>query len=276
MAWYGTNRTGAYIRVCQTDPKIRLRLPHDGAAEVLQDGHRLVLLPTLAFFALWDGTGDGFVVARSTAPLPAAALPVGSYAAGQVVPSDAAAASGASLGPCSATAPGSAGPPSPRRQPNSPGSPDPAQGDSQHAPAPVSDNANQDAPIHVHSDDSERDGTSSKASESSAESAETVGSSNCDPQEPDAVLREYHALSDFLSKGKTLSVRTSLSQWHFRDAFAVHRFRCTAGRLHGRSLPLEGMPVFCWPSAQGCPTQSDSLLRAWQATCVPDNRDRAH
>ena len=47
-------------------------------------------------------------------------------------------------------------------------------------------NANQDAPVHVHSDDSERDGTSSEASESSADSAETVGSSDCDAQEPDA------------------------------------------------------------------------------------------
>ena len=55
MAWYGVNRKGAYLRLCQTSPKIRLRLPRNGVREVWQDGYRLVLLPKLAFFALWDG-----------------------------------------------------------------------------------------------------------------------------------------------------------------------------------------------------------------------------
>ena len=54
MAWYGVNRKGAYLRLCQTSPKIRLRLPRNGVSEVWhwQDGYRLVLLPRLAFFAL--------------------------------------------------------------------------------------------------------------------------------------------------------------------------------------------------------------------------------
>ena len=53
-------------------------------------------------------------------------------------------------------------------------SPDPAQG---------ADKIDQDGPIHVQSDESELDGTSSEAS---ATSVETVGSSNCDSQGPDA------------------------------------------------------------------------------------------
>ena len=65
FAWYGTNQHGAFIRICNTTPKIRLRLPHTGCEEVLQDGYRLVLLPKLAFYALWDGHGESFVV-----PLP--------------------------------------------------------------------------------------------------------------------------------------------------------------------------------------------------------------
>ena len=61
------NRAGAYIRICQTDSKVRLRLLHNEANEVLQDGYRLVLLPRFAFFALWDGTGDIFIVSRAKA-----------------------------------------------------------------------------------------------------------------------------------------------------------------------------------------------------------------
>ena len=52
VAWYGTNSAGAFVRVCHTQPKVRLRLPHQGAAEVHQAGYRLVLLPKMAFFAL--------------------------------------------------------------------------------------------------------------------------------------------------------------------------------------------------------------------------------
>ena len=71
FAWYGTNQHGAFLRICNTTPKIRLRLPHTGSEEVLQDGYRLVLLPKLAFYAMCDGHGypGGAEVA----------LPIGSY-----------------------------------------------------------------------------------------------------------------------------------------------------------------------------------------------------
>ena len=55
-----------------------------GSREVWQDGYRLVLLPRLAFFALWDGMGEAFVVPRATARVLEAALPGGSYASGHV------------------------------------------------------------------------------------------------------------------------------------------------------------------------------------------------
>ena len=44
FAWYGTNQHGTFLRICNTTPKIRLRRPHTGSEEVLQDGYRLVLL----------------------------------------------------------------------------------------------------------------------------------------------------------------------------------------------------------------------------------------
>ena len=116
LAWYGSNRAGAYIRVCQTDPKVRLRLPRDGTTEVLQNGYRLVLLPRLAFFALWDGTGDAFRVPRAKVSSNEAALPGGSYA------SDTAEPAGAAGNPDA----------SPLRAQHLPSStPDPAQGDPQ-------------------------------------------------------------------------------------------------------------------------------------------------
>ena len=62
---------GAFIRVCHTQPKVRLRLPHQGAAEVHQEGYRLVLLPKMAFFALWDGVGAEYRVPRAhSLPVP--------------------------------------------------------------------------------------------------------------------------------------------------------------------------------------------------------------
>ena len=99
--------------MCQTDPKV-----HDGTNEVLQDGYRLVLLARLAFFALWDGTGDAFLVPRAKVSSHEAALPGGSYASEPAEPAEAAAASGAPLG---------ASPLRPQRQPSSPGTPDSAQ-----------------------------------------------------------------------------------------------------------------------------------------------------
>ena len=34
------------IRMCRTEPKVQLRLAKDGNEEILQDGYRLVLLPS--------------------------------------------------------------------------------------------------------------------------------------------------------------------------------------------------------------------------------------
>ena len=65
FGWYGTNQYGAFLRICNTTPKIRLRLPHTGNEEVLQDGYRLVLLPKLAYYAMWDGHGESFAVPRA-------------------------------------------------------------------------------------------------------------------------------------------------------------------------------------------------------------------
>ena len=88
FAWYGTNQHGAFIRICNTTPKIRLRLPHTGCEEVFQDGYRLVLLPKLAFYALWDGHGESFVVPRAATGVAEVALPIGSYASAPVDNSD--------------------------------------------------------------------------------------------------------------------------------------------------------------------------------------------
>ena len=54
-------------------------LPQWRGEVVLQDGYRLVLLPRLALFALWDGTGETFIVPRAKAFISEAALPGGSY-----------------------------------------------------------------------------------------------------------------------------------------------------------------------------------------------------
>ena len=43
-------------------------------------GYRLVLLPKLAFYALWDGYGESFVVPRAATGVAEVALPIGSYA----------------------------------------------------------------------------------------------------------------------------------------------------------------------------------------------------
>ena len=67
FGWYGTNQYGAFLRICNTTPKIRLRLPHTGNEEVLQDGYRLVLQPKLAYYAMWDVHGESFAVPRKGA-----------------------------------------------------------------------------------------------------------------------------------------------------------------------------------------------------------------
>ena len=79
VGWYGTNQQGAFLRICHTTPKIRLRLPHYGNEEVLQDGYRLILLPKLAYYAMWDGHGESFAVPRATPTGAEASLPSGSY-----------------------------------------------------------------------------------------------------------------------------------------------------------------------------------------------------
>ena len=71
--------TAPILRICHTTPKIRLRLPHNGNEEVLQDGYRLVLLPKLAYYAMWDGHGERFAVPRATSKGAEASLPSGSY-----------------------------------------------------------------------------------------------------------------------------------------------------------------------------------------------------
>ena len=54
-----------------------------GSKEVLQDGYRLALLPKLAFYALWDGHSESFVVPRATTGAEVA-LPIGSYTSAPV------------------------------------------------------------------------------------------------------------------------------------------------------------------------------------------------
>ena len=143
VAWYGTNSAGAFVRVCHTHPKVRLRLPPQGTAEVHQAGYRLVLLPKLAFFALWDGVGEEYRVPRKPKAQPEVALPRGSQASaaregneGQDTSSviDVDPTNGPPKPPSGSTLPV---PPSP----SSPGSPDPAQGDHQPPPAPAGEAA---------------------------------------------------------------------------------------------------------------------------------------
>ena len=182
----------------------------EGADEVWQDGRRLALLPRLAFFALWDSTGEAYVVPRAKASIPEAALPGGSYASGQTpiakstIRSDTPTANESRLLRvlCALIA---------RPAPLVPlilhkvthllptmcsdlhgksevtDRVDPAQGDPQHVCATRSAKLDQDGLIHVESDESESDEDSSSAgSEGSATSAETVDSSTFDPHEPDA------------------------------------------------------------------------------------------
>ena len=86
FGWYGTNQYGAFVRICNTAPKIRF--PHTGNEEVLQDGYRLVLLPKLAFYAMWDGHGESFAVPRATRNSAEVALPIGSYTSAPDVGTD--------------------------------------------------------------------------------------------------------------------------------------------------------------------------------------------
>ena len=57
VRWHDFFRSDAHQRLCQTDSKVRLHLPSNGASEVLQDSYRLV--------APRDGTGEIFIVPRA-------------------------------------------------------------------------------------------------------------------------------------------------------------------------------------------------------------------
>ena len=143
------------------------------------------------------------------------ALPGGSHASGQATPAEPAVTADTPRGTEPNPATECASPVRSDRPVSSPGTPDPAQGDSQyahlvfqgseshgksevpdlrdsaqgdpqHASSTMSDKIDQDGSIHVQSDESEPDGTSSEASEASGTSAKTVDSSNCDPHKPEA------------------------------------------------------------------------------------------
>ena len=77
--WYGTNQQEAFLRICHTTSKIRLRLPHYGNEEVLQDGYRLILLLKLAYYGMWNGHDENFMVPRVASKGVEASLPSGSY-----------------------------------------------------------------------------------------------------------------------------------------------------------------------------------------------------
>ena len=183
----------------------------------MQDGYRLVLLSRLAFFALWDGTGETYVVPRAAAPCPEAALPGGSYVSGQGLPAEAATSSAAARDNVLQRSPERACPEHTDHPVSPAGTPDPAQqddiyahhvagggdsqaraegldwrdpaqADSRQTPASGLGKLDQDGLIHVESDDSEPDDSFSEACEASgasAESAESVEPSNCDPHAPD-------------------------------------------------------------------------------------------
>ena len=79
VAWYGTNSAGAFVGFAILIPG-EASLASQGTAEVHQAGYRLVLLPKLAFFALWDGVGEEYRVPRKPKAQPEVALPRGSQA----------------------------------------------------------------------------------------------------------------------------------------------------------------------------------------------------
>ena len=175
VAWYGTNSAGAFIRVCHTQPKVRLRLPHQGAAEVHQEGYRLVLLPKMAFFALWDGVGAEYRVPRMPKTQPEVALPCGSQVS--------AAKEGNGTSPVGDFDPNNGPPMLPSDStlpvpppPSSPGSPDPAQGDLEHPPVPAGEAAGTGVPADGTGGDeveAVQDVSSEEDSESAAETIES-------------------------------------------------------------------------------------------------------
>ena len=173
----------AFVRVCHTQPKVRLRLPHQGAAEVHQAGYRLVLLPKMAFFALWDGVGAEYRVPWMPKTQPEVALPCGSQASAtkegngtssvvDVDPTD-----GPPTLPSDSTLP----PP-----PSSPGSPDPAQGDLEHPPAPAGEAGGTGVLADGTSGDEVEAVQDVSSEEDSESAAETVESDTADPANDEA------------------------------------------------------------------------------------------
>ena len=188
VAWYGTNSAGAFVRVCHTNPKVRLRLPSQGTAEVHQSGYRLVLLPKLAFFALWDGVGEEYRVPRKPKAQPEVALPRGSQAsAADQGNADLATSSviGADLTPDPPKPPTASTHPVPP-SPGSPGSPNPSQGDHKNPSAPAGDAAEAGG-LKEGTGEEEGEAAQEISSEEDSESAaETVESDTADPANDEA------------------------------------------------------------------------------------------
>ena len=188
VAWYGTNSAGAFVRVCHTNPKVRLRLPSQGTAEVHQSGYRLVLLPKLAFFALWDGVGEEYRVPRKPKAQPEVALPRGSQAsaAGQGnAGQDTSSVIGADPThdpPKPPTASTHPVPPSP----SAPGSPNPSQGDHKHPPAPAGEAADAGGLKEGTGGDEGEAAQEISSEEDSESAAETVESDTADPANDEA------------------------------------------------------------------------------------------
>ena len=188
VAWYGTNSAGAFVRVCHTNPKVRLRLPSQGTADVHQSGYRLVLLPKLAFFALWDGVGEEYRVPRKPKAQPEVALPCGSQASaagqgnvGQDTSSvvDVDPTHDPPKPPTAATHPV---PPSL----SSPGSPNPSQGDHKHPPAPAGEAADAGEWKEGTGGDEGEAAQEISSEEDSESAAETVESDTADPANDEA------------------------------------------------------------------------------------------
>ena len=147
-----------------------------------------MLLPKLAFFALWDGVGEEYRVPRKPAAQPEVALPRGSQASAakegnrsqdtgsviEVDPSD-----GPPKPPSGSTL---SVPPAP----SSPGFPDPAQGDQQPPSAPTGEAASASG---LETDTGGDDGETAQdisSEEDSESAAETVESDTADPANDEA------------------------------------------------------------------------------------------
>ena len=163
-------------------------MPSQGTAEVHQSGYRLVLLPKLAFFALWDGVGEEYRVPRKPKAQPEVALPRGSQAsaAGQGnAGQDTSSVIGADPThdpPKPPTASTHPVPPSP----SSPGSPNPSQRDHKHPPAPAGEAADAGGLKEGTGGDDGEAAQEISSEEDSESAAETVESDTADPANDEA------------------------------------------------------------------------------------------